>query len=66
MSPSRNRDSPTPSPASECPPPPNSDDWRKRLALCLLCACFLSSGMHNLARGFRNTMLPDNPIMDEI
>ncbi len=48
-----NWDSPTLSPASECVPPPpsptptnqrarewrspNSDDWRKSLALCLLC-----------------------------
>jgi hypothetical protein len=57
MSPRRNWDSPTPSLASECAPPPgtkeggghtrllvrgwsspNSDDWRKGLALCLLCA----------------------------
>jgi hypothetical protein len=55
MSPRRNRDSPTPSLASECAPhpgtngggdtrlrvrgwgSPNSDDWRKSLALCLLC-----------------------------
>jgi hypothetical protein len=55
MSPRRNRDSPTPSLASECAPPPGtkrgghtllrvrgwgspgSDDWRKSLALCLLC-----------------------------
>jgi hypothetical protein len=55
MSPRRNWDSPTPSPASECAPTPgikgggdtrvgvrgwgspNSDDWRKSLAFCLLC-----------------------------
>jgi hypothetical protein len=57
MSPRRNWDPPTPSPASDCAPPPrtgggggahspaevrgwgspNSDDWRKILALCLLC-----------------------------
>ncbi len=52
MSPRRNWDSPNPSLASECAPPPktwgghtrlggggrgpNSDDWRKSLALCLL------------------------------
>ncbi len=60
MSPPRNWDSPNPSLASECAPPPrtggghtrlrvrgwgspNSDDLRKSLALCLLCAfdaCF--------------------------
>jgi hypothetical protein len=49
MSPRRNWDFPTPSVASECAPPPepkggghtrlrmkgpNSDDWRKSLALC--------------------------------
>ncbi len=54
MSPRRNWDSPNPSPASERGIPPgakggghiclrlrssNSDDWRKSLALCLLCAC---------------------------
>jgi hypothetical protein len=49
MSPRRNWDSLTPSLASECAPPPGrlrargggspySDDWRKILALCLLCA----------------------------
>ncbi len=53
MSPRRNWDSPNPSLASECAPPPRpkgerahspaaevvgeSDDWRKSLALCLLC-----------------------------
>ncbi len=53
MSPRRNWDSPNPSLASECALPPesgghiwlrvrgwgslNSDDWRKSLALCLLC-----------------------------
>jgi hypothetical protein len=57
MFPRRNWDSPTPSLASECAPPPgtkeegghtrlrasgwgspNSNDWRKSLSLCLLCA----------------------------
>jgi hypothetical protein len=48
MSPRWNWDSPTPSSAGDCDPPPqgegvrewgspNSDDWRKSLALCLLC-----------------------------
>jgi hypothetical protein len=52
MSPRRNWDSPNPSLAGECAPPPstgdtrlrvrgwgspNSDDWKKSLALCLLC-----------------------------
>ncbi len=63
MSPRRNWDSPNPSLASECAPPPqnrgwgghthslrvrgwgshNSDDWRKSLALCLLCGYDLAS-----------------------
>jgi hypothetical protein len=55
MSPRRNLDSATPSPASECAPrnqkggrahspevegvrSPNSDDWKKSLALCVLCS----------------------------
>jgi len=50
---------PTPSPASECVPPPrvgthssagecvggpNSDDWRKSLLLCLPCECTSTCG----------------------
>jgi hypothetical protein len=57
MSPCRNEDSPNPSLASECPPrtgggghtrlrvrgwgSPNSDDWRKSLALCHIMYCSL-------------------------
>ncbi len=69
MSPRRNWDSPTPSLASECAPPPgsrggharlrvggwgspNSDDWRKSLALCLLCG---GSNLFRRARSFHET-----------
>jgi hypothetical protein len=69
MSPRRNWDSPTPSLASECDPPPaepgtgggghtrlrvrgwgspNADDWRKSLALCLLCGSLHKYILHDL------------------
>ncbi len=50
LSPCQNWDPPTRSPASEWAPPlppirgsPNSDDWRKSSALCLLCVSLKSS-----------------------
>ncbi len=52
----------TPSPARECAPPPprqnqrgrdpNSDDWRKSLALCLLCGVHLLFIICNLCLVF--------------